>query len=276
MDRFSRQAPHAEEEANMVGNLYGLRSDCSLQIDYLLHFIKAINEEVYNDIVGALKGKVSQMGSQMEDQYASLKSPFELKEEDLQFLNMSRCRKGSLHTSPPTVHNNKTINRYMYGSVRETVDLLRQSFQLHKCSNIADVSSKNSRNYLSGMESFYKINRFLIADIAYILEKGEEKLFHFLLFYPHELKKTVVRKYENRIFLKQEFDESLLICTEVIFFYNYLRKNFRNQFFLSLVDTTPFVKFFQCTNGDVSVGGIPDGDRVMREATRLLEIISNA
>ncbi|ANQ06331.1 Uncharacterized protein PCOAH_00008840 [Plasmodium coatneyi] len=274
MDRFSRRGPYTDE-ANTVGNLHGLRSDYSLQMDYLLHFIKVISEEVHDDIVRTLEGRGIQLGGQMKDRCASLKSPFELKEEDLQFLNLSRSGKGSPSVSPPTVHNNKTINRYMYGSVRETVDLLRQSFQLHKCSNIAGVSSKYSKNYLNEMESFYKINGFLTADVAYIFEKGEEKLFHFLLFYPHELKKTVVRKCENRIFLKQEFDESLLICTEIIFFYNFLRKNFRNQFFFSLVDTTPFVKFSQCTNGDALVGGIPDGDRVMREATSLLETISN-
>ncbi|KJP86549.1 hypothetical protein AK88_03840 [Plasmodium fragile] len=268
MNHFLRRGPHAEE-ADKVGNLHGLRRDCSLQMDYLLHFIKAISEEVHNDIVSVLG---SQLGSQMGDRCTPLKSPFELKEEDLQFLNLSRGGKGS----PPTVHNNKTINRYMYGSVREAVDLLRHNFQLHKCNNIAGVSSTNGRNYLNKMESFYKINEFLIADVAYIFEKGEKELFHFVLFYPHELKKTLVRKCENQIFLKQEYDESLLICTEIIFLYNFLKKNFRNQFFFSLVDTTPFVKFRQCTNGDVLVGGIPDGDLVMREATRLLETISNA
>ncbi|EUD66807.1 hypothetical protein C922_02792 [Plasmodium inui San Antonio 1] len=279
LDLFSRRGPHAEE-ADRVGSLHGLRSDCSLQVEYLLHFVKSISEEVHDEVVRALEGRGSQMdrqmGTQMGNRCAPLKSPFELKEEDLQFLNLLRGDKGSPRGTPPTVHNNKTINRYMYGSVQETVDLLRQSFQLHRCSNVAGVSSKNSRNYPNGMESFYKINSFLISDVTYIFEKGEEKLFHFLLFYPHEMKKTVVSKCENRIFLKQECDESLLICTEVIFFYNFLRKNFRNQFLFSLVDTTPFVKFCQSTNGDAFVGGIPDSDRVMRQANRLLETISNA
>ncbi|SCO65649.1 conserved Plasmodium protein, unknown function [Plasmodium vivax] len=276
LDRFSHRGPHAEEAAKL-GSVNNLRSDFSVQVDYLLRFVEAISEEVHGDIVRAMGDQQRDpLRDQLGNLFAPLKRPFELKEEDLQFLNRSRGGKGSPSATPPTVHNNKTINRYLYGSVLEAINLLRRSFQLHKCSNAAGVSPKSSGNYLNGMESFYKINGFLIADVAFIFEKGGEKSFHFLLFYPHELKKTVVRKCGNRIFLKRECDESLLISTEVIFFYNFLRRHFRHEFLFSLVDTTPFVKLCQYTSGDALVGGLPDGDRGICEATRLLEAISKA
>ncbi|GAW79503.1 hypothetical protein, conserved [Plasmodium gonderi] len=244
------------------------------QMMYILHFIKMLNEDVYNDIMKLQRMNKYKNREERKDSNDSKKNLFELKIEDLEFLNLSRNNHISSCTPHSMIPNNQTVSRYKYKSVHDTIDLFMQSFKMHKCTNYADVNLKNNKNDLHKMESYYKLNDFLISDIIHIFEKGKDKIFHFLLFYPHELKRTVVKKRENKIFLKHEYDESLIVCTEVIFFYNFLKKNFQNQFFFMLLDTTPFVKFHTCTNGDALQGDVlGDPHRVMHEASSFLEAI---
>ncbi|CRG98772.1 conserved Plasmodium protein, unknown function [Plasmodium relictum] len=223
---FEKFADYLEKEKNELYNY---------QIMYILNFLKIINENVYMDIIKIEKMKHYDSHLQTNSNYSSKKN-FELKKEDFAFINSTVNK--DFHFND--IFNDDYINhRYQYKSITESISNFSNLIRTYN--EAKNLISKNKHSSKK-IKTFYKLNRFLTSDILLILEKNNEEFFYCLLFYPYELKRTVVNIKEDTFFFNYEYDESLLINIEILFIYNFLKKKFANNFFLSIIDATQFIK----------------------------------
>ncbi|SBT86523.1 conserved Plasmodium protein, unknown function [Plasmodium malariae] len=232
------------------------------QMLYILHFIKIINEDIYSDIMKLEKMKnfSSPSAANKSEAYHN-KKIFRLRKEDLQFINLAGggntterdevagdefqcehtpCYSFSLHENN-THYAHYAYYRYQYESVKESIRSLSKVFKTFKY-NQAICASRESKYSLKRIEVFYKLSTFLTVDMMFELEKENQEFYHFLLFYPQELKRTIVSVREDGTsFFKYEYDDSPLIHTEILFIYNFLKKIFPKNIRFSIVDTTQFI-----------------------------------
>ncbi|SBT75686.1 conserved Plasmodium protein, unknown function [Plasmodium ovale] len=244
---FSKIANLLEKE-NEKGEKSGNDpTEPAYQLMYMLYFIKLMNEDIYEDIMKIEKIKNYFFPTAIEKNTTPLiNKAFELKREDMQYI-LSARKTNLPHIMQDIFNEGKANYRFQYKSVHEAVHVI--SNNIKKIQYNQSRSSTDSKNKLCDfkkIEIFYKLDRFLISDIFFVLERNNERFFHFLLFYPDELKKNLVNRKEEALLFTRKYDPSLLFTTEMVFAYNILKKNLPKGSCFSVVDASPFVILSTC------------------------------
>ncbi|CRG95377.1 conserved Plasmodium protein, unknown function [Plasmodium gallinaceum] len=226
---FTKFTDYLEKEKNELYNY---------QTMYILDFLKTINENIYMDLIKIEKMKKYDPYLQTNSINSS-KKIFELKKEDFIFINSTVNKNFTFND----ILNDHYINhRYQFKSINEAINNFSSFIKTYKYKETDILISKNKYSFKK-IKTFYKLNRFLTSDILLILEKNNDEFFYFIIFYPYELKRTVVNIKEDTFFFNYEYDESFLINIEILFIYNFLKKKYSKNFFLSIIDATQFIKF---------------------------------
>ncbi|SOV73719.1 conserved Plasmodium protein, unknown function [Plasmodium sp. gorilla clade G3] len=226
------------------------------QLMFILDFIKIINEKVYIDVMKIVK-KMKNYDENIKRKnnfttYSNNKY-FQLKKVDLEYIN------SSINNKKKNIYNNFFFNenninyRYQYQSVHKAIQLFSDNIIRYSHNEKINTHYKNNKYIIKDIKTFYKLDNFLISDILLILEKqNKEQIFYFLLFYPFELKQTVIHIKNNTFLFNYKYDETFLFNMEILFLYNFLKKKYSEKTCsFSIIDTTQFIDFSknEYTNG---------------------------
>ncbi|SOV20665.1 conserved Plasmodium protein, unknown function [Plasmodium sp. DRC-Itaito] len=218
------------------------------QLMFILDFIKIINEKVYINVMKIIK-KMRNYDENIKRKnnfttYSNSKY-FQLKKVDLEYINSSINNKKK-NTYNDFFFNEYNINyRYQYQSVHKAIQLFSDNIIRYSYNKKINTHDKNNQYIIKDMKTFYKLDKFLISDILLILEKqNKEQVFYFLLFYPFELKQTIIHIKNNTFLFNYKYDENFLFNMEILFLYNFLKKKFsEKKCSFSIIDTTQFIDF---------------------------------
>ncbi|CZT98119.1 hypothetical protein PFMG_02935 [Plasmodium falciparum IGH-CR14] len=226
------------------------------QIMFILDFIKIINEKVYINIMKIVKKMKNYDENIKRKNYFTTYSKnkyFQLKKIDLEYIN-SNINNKKKNTYNDFFFNENNINyRYQYQSVHKAIQLFSDNIIRYSHNEKINTHYKNNKYIIKDIKTFYKLDNFLISDILLILEKqNKEQIFYFLLFYPFELKQTVIHIKNNTFLFNYKYDETFLFNMEILFLYNFLKNKFSEKTCsFSIIDTTQFIDFSknEYTNG---------------------------
>lgn len=180
---------------------------------------------------------------------------FELKKEDMEFIDSDNRKKNNeskIYYDDLFLYENKINYRYKYQSVNDTIKNITNNLKKVKFNEITNFD--NTNKYSFKINKFYKLDTYINIDILFILEKNGEQFFHFLIFYPYELKKIITNIKKNNITFIHSYDESFSFCTEILCIYNFLKKKNQTNFSFSILDTTSFVNSseWECENVEIN------------------------
>ncbi|SCM05039.1 conserved Plasmodium protein, unknown function [Plasmodium chabaudi adami] len=256
--------------ADMVGKEKKIKTDeTDLYIDqvsYILYFIKLMDEDLYRSIMeieqiekvrtneGIIKGENVGEAPKCATLFGT--TLFELKKEDMEFIASENGKKNSEHEmcyDNLFLYEDKINYRYKYKSVNDAIKNVTNNLKKMKFNEIAKFDNTNKYNFKK-MNKFYKLDTYINIDILFTLEKNEKEFYHFLIFYPYELKKIITNIKKNKIIFTHSYDESFSFCTEILCIYNFLKKKNQTNFTFSILDTTSFVNFseWKCEHVEIN------------------------
>ncbi|CDU16267.1 conserved Plasmodium protein, unknown function [Plasmodium yoelii] len=243
------------------------------QVLYILYFIKLLDKDLYSSMMeidqiervlkNGKNGKNAQNERKWGDNGVESKqcgtllgsSLFELKKEDMKFIGSNNRKKNNeseIYYDDLFLYDDKINYRYKYQSVNDSIKNITNNLKKMKFNEITKFDNTNKCSFK--INKFYKLDTYINIDILFILEKNGEEFFHFLIFYPYELKKIITNIKKNNITFTHSYDESFSFCTEILCIYNFLKKNNKTNFSFSILDTTSFVNFsdYTCENVEVN------------------------
>ncbi|CAD2097088.1 conserved Plasmodium protein, unknown function [Plasmodium vinckei] len=236
------------------------------QVLYILYFIKLMDEDLYSSIMEIEQIKkfgtneiIKKGDNVKEDPKCATMfgtTLFELKKEDMEFIASENEKKNSEYEicyDNIFLYEDKINYRYKYKSVNDTIKSVTNNFKKMKFNEIAKFDNTNKFSFKK-MNKFYKLDTYINIDILFILEKNGEDFYHFLIFYPYELKKIITNIKKNKITFTHSYDESFSFCTEILCIYNFIKKKNQTNFSFSILDTTSFVNFseWKCENIEIN------------------------